>query len=320
MKKASMMQGARVVVETMAGVKPGEKVLILVDSTTEDLAELLTSVVLLNKAEPFVLTMLPRGFHGEQLPTPVASAMKSVDVVIAPTRFNIAHTEARFEAQKAGARVVVLPEAKPDFFFTPGLFADFEGIKPKVDKLANLLSAAKTAHITSPLGTDITLSLEGRKGRALHGFANNQDISAGPGIEASIAPVEGSANGKIVVNESIPGVGLINEPVVVTVDRGYAVRIEGGKEAQNFAKLLRSKNDPLIYNVGELGFGMNPLCQFENSMLSDEGVYGTIHIALGTNAYIGGKTVAAGHYDMVFSGATAELDGETVLKDGNLVI
>lgn len=318
MKVAEMSKGAKIVVEVFGGVKPGEKVLILCDSTTENLAEQLSAITILNNAEPYVLTMLPRQYHGEQLPKPVAEIMKAVDVVIAPTKYNIAHTEARFEAQKAGTRVVVLPESKEDLFFNKGLFADFKDIKVKIEKLANYLTESKVAKITSPLGTNFSVSLEGRKGRQLNGYANTQDVSAGFGVEASIAPVEGTAQGKIVVNESIPGVGLINDPVIVTIKDGYAKTIEGGREAEDFLKVLQSKSDPLIFNVAELGIGMNPLCEFENSMLSDEGVYGTIHIALGTNAYIGGKTVAAGHYDMVFSSATLALDGRVVLKDGEL--
>jgi len=89
-------------------------------------------------------------------------------------------------------------------------------------------------------------------------------------------------------------------------------------QAQAFRDLLASADDPNIYNIGELGIGLNPECILENSMLSDEGVRGTIHVALGTSAYIGGDVVAAGHYDMVFAGATLELDGEAVLANGEL--
>jgi len=125
MKESIMFKGAQTIVETMAGVKKDEKVLILCDSTTERLAELLSGIVILKQAEPFVLIMKPRKFHGEELPKPIANIMKTVDVIIAPTKYNIAHTKARFEAQKAGVRVVILPEAKEDFLLMPALSADF---------------------------------------------------------------------------------------------------------------------------------------------------------------------------------------------------
>ena len=65
---------------------------------------------------------------------------------------------------------------------------------------------------------------------------------------------------------------------------------------------------------------MNPLCELENSMLSDEGVFGTVHIALGTNKYIGGVVQANGHYDMVFKDAVIEVDGKRVLDKTTLYI
>lgn len=315
-----MVNGARVIVETFGGIKKGENALILCDSTTENLAEALASIVILNEAEPFILTMLPRKIHGEQLPEAVASIMKSVDLVIAPTKCNIAHTQARFDATKAGARIVVLPEANEDLLFKPAMFVDFQKLRPRIEKLARLLTNADEARITSPLGTDFTCSLKDRQGRALHGYANLTDISAGFGIEASIAPVENEANGVIVVNESIPGIGLVDDPITVKFKDGICVEIEGGRQARVFSELLESKNDPKIYTIAELGIGMNPLSQFENDMLSDESVYGTIHIAIGTNAYIGGETVSAGHYDMVFSGAKLELDGKVVVKDGSVLV
>jgi leucyl aminopeptidase (aminopeptidase T) len=76
--------------------------------------------------------------------------------------------------------------------------------------------------------------------------------------------------------------------------------------------------DPNIYNIAELGVGMNPKCKAEGSMLLDEGALGTIHIALGTNAYIGGRVKASGHYDVLVSNPTLELDGVAVVKDGKL--
>jgi leucyl aminopeptidase (aminopeptidase T) len=165
------------------------------------------------------------------------------------------------------------------------------------------------------------MSIAGRRGRALHGFANTVDISAGYCLEASLAPVEGTADGVIVVNASIPGVSLIgSEPVRIHMEKGMAVAIEGGAEARQFRDLLASFNDPLVYNLGELGVGMNPKCVLDGTMLSDESVYGSIQLALGTSAYIGGTVKAAAHYDTILTDATLELDGQPVLRGTELLL
>lgn len=320
MKETLKYRGATALVRILAGVKEGEKVLILTDFLTENIAKTLASVAYSLGAEPITMSMPPRKGHGDSLPEPVAAAMKEVDVVIAPTTYNIAHTKARHEAQKAGARILILPESHDDILLSKGLNADFEAIRPNVERLSELLTKGEKVRITTPNGTDLQISLKGRMGRALTGFANTEDVSAAHCIESSIAPVEDSAEGVLVVDGSIPGVGLVEIPVIVEFKQGRAVSITGGQEAETFKRVLEEKNDEEgnIYVIGEFGIGMNPECELENSMLSDEGVFGTIHIAIGTNAYIGGKVVANGHYDMVVKDATVEIDGHTVLHNNQL--
>ena len=218
--------------------------------------------------------------------------------------------------------MIALPESSgADFFLASGWECDFAALRPEIERLAAALGAARTARVHSALGTDITMSIEGRKGRALTGFANAHDVSAGYGLEASLAPVEGTANGTIVVNASIPGVCLIRgEPVVVTVVDGMATRIEGGPEAEAFRSLLEGFGDPNVYNLGELGVGMNPACRIDGTMLSDEAVYGAIQLALGTSIYIGGTVKAAAHYDTIVTDAVLELDGKPVLDGRRLLI
>jgi len=314
-----MLKGAKTIVETLTGVKSGEHILVLCDYSTADVGEVICSAVQTADAYPFLLVMTPVEIHGEELPAMVASAMKEAHAVIGATKCNISHTKARFEAQKAGARIMVLPEADENMLLHEALSVDFVAIRPQVESLADLLTKARKAHLTSKLGTDFTVSLEGRKGRAITGFANTQEVAAAYALEASIAPLEGTANGILLVDGSIPGVGLLDEPVKITFNNGYAVRIEGGgRIGQSFRELLVSMNDKEIYNVAELGIGMNPKCRLENSMLSDEGMAGTIHVAIGTSSYIGGRVKASGHYDMVVKGITLELDGDVVVHEGQL--
>jgi len=253
--------------------------------------------------------------HGTQFSNIVAQAMRASGLVIALTRANAAHTEARQQATKNGVGVIVLPESDAaDFFVAPGWNADFDQLRTEIEGLARAFTQASEARVTSPDGTDVTMSVAGRRGRALHGFANTTDISAGYCLESSLAPVEGTANGIIVVNASIPGVGVVRDaPVRIEMKDGMAISITGGELADKFRTLLASFNDANVYNLGELGVGMNPCCAIDGTMLSDESVYGAIQLALGTSAYIGGTVKAAAHYDTIVTNATLELDGRAVL-------
>lgn len=318
MKNILMSKGAKVIVEVLSQVKEKERVLVLCDFNTVEIGKQIVSLVYQIGAIPFLTVIPPLKLHGEPLPDTITEMAKHVDVLIAPMTTNIAHTATRHEAQKCGVRVMVLPEADEALLSSEAFQVDFYALKPLIEKLAEFLSKAHTAVVTTEKGTNISMSLEGRNGRALHGFTNLVDISAGPCLESSIAPLEGTAEGLIVVDVSIPGLGLVNDPVKIMVHKGYATEITGGLEARRFRELLEAKNDPSIYNIAELGVGMNPNCQAVGSMLLDEGARGTIHIALGTNAYIGGKVKSSGHYDVLFLNPTLKLDDVVVVKEGKL--
>ena len=316
MEDIRIQKGAKVLVD-LAEVKKGENVLVLSDFNTYKVGMRIVSEVYQVGAYPIFMAVPPLKVHGAPYPEVVTEIAKQVDVIIAPMTTNLAHTPTRHEVQKKGIRVVIFPEATEELLSSDAFDADFYALRPKVEKLADFFTKASKARVTSPKGTDITMSIEGRKGRALHGFAQKNEISPGPGIEASIAPVEGTAEGKIVVDVSIPGLGLVKEPVEIIVSGGFAREIKGGLEAKQFRELLESKKDPNIYNIGELGVGMNPACKPRGNMLEDEATLGIIHIALGTSV-TGGKVRAAGHYDTLLSHGTLELDGVAVVKDGEL--
>ncbi|MEO8839635.1 MAG: hypothetical protein ABI351_13100 [Herbaspirillum sp.] len=314
------LDNARKVVRLLGNTRDGMNVLVLYDFYTEHNVEALAIAVSECHANPHLLQIEGSRRHGGQFSNIVAKAMCSADLVIALTQANAAHTEARQEATRSGVGVIVLPESShPNFFMADGWNADFKRLRPEIEGLANAFTSARTARVTSRAGTDITMSVEGRRGRALHGFANTQDISAGYCLESSLAPVEGTADGVIVVNASIPGVALIeHEPVRITFEKGLAVDIAGGREATLFRDLLSSYGDPNVYNLGELGVGMNPQCTLDGTMLSDESVYGAVQLALGTSAYIGGTVKAAAHYDTIVTDAQIWLDNKLVLDGKQL--
>ena len=114
-------------------------------------------------------------------------------------------------------------------------------------------------------------------------------------------------------------IGILKEPVRATVRDGYVTEIEGGAQAEVLRDNLAAQRDPLVYNVAELGVGLNPQARLCGLMLEDEGVLGLVHIGIGTNITLGGTVQAKTHYDLLILGATLVVDGEVVLRDGALV-
>ncbi|MGI5836867.1 MAG: aminopeptidase [Chloroflexota bacterium] len=318
MRSMLLTRPARTVVE-LSGVKPGEQVLVLTDTDKFSIGQVMAAVAHEAGGNVCLMVMPAQKMQGEELPPAVAAAMKAVDVVIAMVAKNIAHTTARLEATRSGTRIMLMPRVTEDRLLSPPMEADFKALRPIIQGLAKRLTEAKVARLTNAAGTDITMSLEGRRGRALDGFANTEDIAAPPGVEASIAPLEGTANGVVVVDGSIPGVGFMEgEHPKIEVRAGRLVSVTGGPLAVTFRNLLEGLNDPNVYSVAELGVGLNPMCKLRGAPDDDEGEFGSAHVAFGTNKFMGGTVVAAAHYDVVVKKATLELDGVVVLKDGQV--
>lgn len=322
MKNIEMMRGAKKLIDTCTNVQEGETVLIVADTNKTKIAEVIASAAYERNAEVIITIMAPRKVHGEEPPKAIAEAMKKVNVFFIPVSKSITHTRAVKEAAEAGARGLVLTDWNEDIMISGGIEADFRVQRPVCKKIAQLFAKGEKAHLTTPLGTDLSLNLEGRRGNALTCIVEPGEFSTVPTIEANFSPNEGTAEGTIIADASIPylGIGVLTEPVRVKVHKGMITEIMGGIQAKILKDNLEKQNDPMVFNIAELGIGLNPKARMCGIMLEDEGVFGVVHIGIGTNITLGGKIKAAVHYDLLMYNATLNLDGSLILKDGQLQI
>jgi len=103
------------------------------------------------------------------------------------------------------------------------------------------------------------------------------------------------------------------------VNSGFVREISGGTEAKKLKALLDSVGE-LAYNIAELGIGTNDKAKLVGSVLEDEKVMGTVHMALGDNMSMGGKISVRSHLDGIILKPTLVVDGVTLMKDGVLKI
>lgn len=322
MKEILMARGAQTVVQTCLGVKPGEQVLIVTEGDKLSIARSIAAAVYAAKAEPVISVMLPRQRDGQEPPLTVAEAMKQSDAFVAVVGRSITHTQAVKEACKRGSRGIMLTQFTEDLMIHGGMEADFRDVAPTCRAVAAKLAGAEQVRLTTPHGTDLTFSARGRRGNAMYCIVEPGEFSPAPTVEANVSPLEGTAQGVIVANASIPyiDIGMLEEPVICTVQDGMIVKIQGGRQAELLKKDLDSKQDPNVYNVAELGVGLNPMCRFMGFMLEDEGVYGSVHIGIGTNITLGGQLKAACHYDLIMTEPTLTADGATLLHQGQVLL
>jgi 2,5-dihydroxypyridine 5,6-dioxygenase len=314
-----LLPGARRIVSVAAGINAGETVVIVTDpARPADIALALSRAVDEVGAIP-ITVLMPVVPSGSEPPTPVTAAMSAADVILAPTSGAIYHTAALRTATAAGARFIALTGYIKDVLVRGGVFADFPTIGPRAIWLAERMTNATSAHLTAPSGTDLRASLNGRVAIPITGFVRNPwERSANPDVEAFIAPVEESINGVIVVDASASVVGVLTEPLRLTVERGQVVAIEGGPAADAIRDALSATNHPDAFTLAELAIGLNPDGVIRGVIVEDEGVAGTGHVAIGSNIFFGGVSAPPIHLDFVFYKPTLTLDGDVVVLNGVL--
>lgn len=317
-----MVKGAKILIDVCTKVKPEEKVLIVTDMVKFNLANVIAGVAKERGAEVIVSVMRPRERAGQEPPVSTAEAMKEADVVFSPVSYSITHTNAVKNAASCGTRIIVMTDFTEGLMIQGGIEANFDELKPICKKVANRLAEGKKLRLTTPGGTDLEMDIAGRRGNALYCIVEPGEFSTVPTVEANTSPLEGSANGKIVVDASIPylGIGLLKEPIQVEVRNGFITKIEGGYQADILRKDLESQKDKNVFNIAELGLGLNPKCKMIGIMLEDEGVMGTAHIGIGTSITLGGNIKTSCHYDLIMWKAKVEVDGKVIIEDEQVKI
>lgn len=147
-----------------------------------------------------------------------------------------------------------------------------------------------------------------------------------PSGETYIVPVEGSAEGAVAVNGSLPGFVIPDHgEIVLHFERGRLVRVT--PEDADAARWLGdtqvrpavARDDPNWSNLAEIGIGVNrAVTALTGNMLFDEKAAGTAHIALGDSTHMGGHVHATLHCDMVIRAPTVRIDGKSLLVAGAL--
>jgi leucyl aminopeptidase (aminopeptidase T) len=289
------------VIDTCLRVQPNEQVVVVADDGTRPIGEALLAAAQEAQAEAVLTIMSPRANHGEEPPAAVAAALAAADVFIAPTTRSISHTRARQAASANGARGATLPGVTADLLARL-MTADLEALKQRSQAVAKLLTDAHDAHITCPRGTDFRLDLTGRQGhsddgdlRAPGAFGN---LPCGEGF---IAPLHGE------------GTIVIADGTTLTVEDG---RLTAGEPL--LSTLLTAGE--LGANLAELGVGTNEKAKLGGNILEDEKMLGTVHIAFGASAAMGGTVSVPIHIDSVVLEPTLIVGGTTVLTRGRFVL
>jgi aminopeptidase len=328
-----LARAARVAINDVLKVKRGERVLIVTNPARDVEA---ISVALYNAAADSgaapSLIFQPVKRQMDFAEDAVIHAMRSEpEVIISASHLKMGKDRFGMERHyKVGAKSIdhvfnyLQAAKKMRSFWSPSVTVpmfeetvpiDYAALKDNCRRLRAVFDQAEEAHITSALGTDLTIGLRGRKA-----FADDGDFSKPgrggnlPAGEMYISPELGAGEGTLIFDGCISsdkGVILIKQPIKTVVERNFITHISGGVEARLLKETLErarkntrkfaaegriSRKDLPVYlkniwNLGELGIGLNEKARIVGNMLEDEKVFKTCHIAIGSNYDDDAKTL-----------------------------
>jgi len=205
-----------------------------------------------------------------------------------------------------------------DFVFSACLvdkrdpISEWKKVEKKQDQMIKRLSKVNKLHFLG-LDTDLTMSIKGR------GWNNCCGTRNMPDGEIFTSHVENSVNGTI--RFTFPGLymGKKVEDISLEFKKGKVVNVKAVEGVELLKSLIAI--DEGAMRLGEVAIGTNKGIQkFTHSILFDEKIAGTIHMALGRgDPVIGSKNPSAIHWDMIKDmkkGGEILADGETVYKNG----
>jgi leucyl aminopeptidase (aminopeptidase T) len=314
-----LKEAALVALTDCMAARKGENLVVICDEPLRRIGQAFWETAGEIGTDAILCEIIPRTTNGEEPPRAVAALLKDCDIFVIPTSRSLTHTDARRKACANGARGATLPGITEDSMKRT-LRADYRKIEERTLRVAGLVTGKSTARVTTKLGTDITMSIKGRTCHEDTGIVTTPGTFSNlPAGEAYLAPVEGTANGKMVIDGSCAGVGVVSDPITIEVADGFATKITGGRAAEELLGLV-SQFGKEARNIAELGIGTNDAARLTGSILEDEKVMGTVHIALGDNISMGGEVSVPSHLDLIIKAPTLTIDGKELIKDGRLLV
>lgn len=274
------------------------KMLVLGDTSTSKLAQEFAEALQNDAWNAEYVEMLDRSRSGEEPPKEISEKWLDYDVVFCLTKHSLTHTLARRNANTQGVSIITMPGITEDMFLNGAMKADYSIVEKETIEVANKLTQAKSLTVTTGSNSQYTLfiPLEERLGIPSTGVFKKQAASGNlPSGEAFIAPNEYKAEGKIEIKGSIAGIGLLTEPIVLTIEKGRLIEATG-EEGKQLLSILGNDDGRLLC---ELGIGTNYEARVTGLILEDEKAYNTIHVAFGSNHTFGGVINADVHIDCV---------------------
>jgi len=302
--------------------QPGDPLLIITDISHDiSLAQACLAAGIRAGADTQLMIM-PRPAQGapSDLGPIVSEAIRASKFVLTFSD-GVEEAPATLDARSKGMRLLLtFPDGIEDYVVRALLDVDIEAMTRNGELVVKLWDQTKLCRVTSPQGTDVSFELKPRK--AIHDdgiLTRDGELDFYPGAQVSIAPVEETINGTIVVDASDSVQGIVHSPYTLTLENGVITSMEGGREADTIRAWLESR-DELVYRLCHFSVGLNPQAGISGNMIEDERKIAAVDFGFGYQDPDLGGTVGMGpyHWDLMLAIPTIILDGKEMSGGGRL--
>lgn len=312
---------SKLIIHKLLAIKENEVLIIILDEHSEMImVNSLFREAVNVKATPITITIPSNWKSHTTLPKAIQASLEYANVVIGITRKTTAPS---YDPQIAKLlkerkiRYMSMVLRPLDNFISGAALANYDEVYNDAKKLSELMRGEKI-RVKTKLGTNIEACIKNSKVIIEAGFATKPGESAAfSDGEVSYAPVEGTANGVVVVDGPIAFIGKPSEPVKLTFKNGRVIDVSGGREAENLLEMIEEIHN--LDNLAEFGIGVNKAARFNGYWQEEKKAYGNMHIALGDNIYYGGKIKCDIHIDLVLYKPIIEVDGRLIVDEGKLI-
>jgi 2,5-dihydroxypyridine 5,6-dioxygenase len=322
-------------------LQPGDTVAVLSESQSRPVLPQLARLAAARRGAQVFCLVLPSAFTPE-LPVarstgaspvlrqlaPVVAALAGSTLVIDCTVEGLMHAPELPAILKGGARVLYVSNEHPEALVR--LLPD-EKLEALVKEHVKRLRAAREMRVTSPAGSDLSITLAGATCGGNWGYTTRPaTMTHWPGGLALAFPAAGSVNGTLVLAEGDVNLTFkryLERPVTLRIEDDYVTRIEGaGVDAELMRSYIAAWGDKEAYAVSHVGYGLNTRARWDSMALYDKRDFngtelrafaGNFLYSTGANEIAGRHTL--GHFDLPLRNCTVQLDGATVVEQGKVV-
>jgi 2,5-dihydroxypyridine 5,6-dioxygenase len=254
------------------------------------------------------------------------AALKNSDLVL--DLMTLLFSPEQHEILQSGTKILLAVEPPEVLVRLVPTLAD----RTRVLAAAERIKAARQMHVSSASGTDFTCPMGNFPAIAEYGFVDEPGRwDHWPSGFALTFPNDKTAHGKIVIDRGdilLPQKHYVGEPITLTVEGGYAVRIEGGTDAALLRDYMETFDDPEGYAISHIGWGLQPRARWSTLGLYDReatigmdarAFEGNFLFSLGPNNEGGGDRTTTCHIDIPLRHCTVSLDNEVVVRDGRVM-